>query len=76
MVENNGLTKLSIEIMDLTTGQKVAKQHMGLGSLGAYPTGTATSPPVAMMPGHVYSIVVTPGGKTGTSAVLTEQFMA
>lgn len=71
IIENNGLSCLNVEIKDVTTGEMAVKLHI---ALGPYPTGTITSIPVSMQGGHVYSIVVMPSGKTGSSAVLIENY--
>jgi peptide/nickel transport system substrate-binding protein len=76
VIENKGLTSLMIEINDLTTGEKVAKQTVNFMKYKAYPTGTVTSEPVMMEAGHDYSITVTPIGKLGKSALLMEHFAA
>jgi peptide/nickel transport system substrate-binding protein len=75
-VENKGLTSLMIEMKDLTTGEKMEKQTINFMKSKAFPTGTVSSEPVMMEAGHSYSITVTPIGKLGKSAFLTEHFAA
>ena len=69
-IGNNGLSKLTISISDLTTGMKVAKQQVSFAEAG--PTGSVTTMQVAMEAGHVYQITATPFGKVGTSATLVQ----
>jgi peptide/nickel transport system substrate-binding protein len=71
-ISNNGLTKLTISITDLTTGQKISKEQISFATSG--PTGTVTTAQVAMESGHVYQITATPYGRVGASATLTQYF--
>jgi peptide/nickel transport system substrate-binding protein len=74
LIENDGLTKLTIDVVDMTTGGQVAKLVVSLSSKKDTSTGTFSSEPVPVMAGHTYSITVTPHGKAGTSAMVYSQF--
>jgi len=74
-VKNNGLTLLALDVYDISTGEKVSRQQMNFRSPGAYPSGTLSSGPVPMLAGHTYKVVVTPIGKTGTSAQIVGHWL-
>jgi len=75
-IENFNLRSVTIDVYDATSGFQESVYHAKIrfSSHDAVPYGIVTTDPVVLGKGHVYLIVVTPLGPTGSYVLMNEQF--
>jgi len=70
-IENSGLRSLTIDVRDNTTGLSIEVMHIRIrfSQYGAYPSGMARVPDIALAKGRTYEFTFTPSGPKGATAL-------
>ena len=77
-IENHGLRSIAVAVYDVTQKNQVNLlfQKLDLVALGAYPSGTVHTDPVAMLAGCTYKIVPKdPDGAKGSYALVSNELV-